>query len=162
MEGITKALCLQEGKDKVVGQALGRGLGSHHGKPLIVANKVQSSYPRIRSNPLSASQTTHYFVELTRLKITQPCSEATKSCLFLVATCNYLRDFSFCCWEQFPSKNFPLELGAWWRREVPHKVHLLRIIWLRKDPDLLRLYLREPWGLGLGIFIKSKDLPFQV
>jgi hypothetical protein len=63
MEGITKALRLQEGKDKVVGQALGRGLGPHNGKPLIVANKVQSSlrgsgqthfqHPRLHTTLLS-------------------------------------------------------------------------------------------------------------
>jgi hypothetical protein len=52
MEGITKALCLQEGKDKVVGHFLGRGLGPHHRKLLILVNKVQSS--------LQGSSQTHF------------------------------------------------------------------------------------------------------
>jgi hypothetical protein len=64
MEGITKALRLQEGKDKVAGSGpIGRGLGPHHGKPHIVANKVQSSlrgsgqtlfqHPRLHTTLLS-------------------------------------------------------------------------------------------------------------
>jgi hypothetical protein len=70
MEGITKALRLQEGKNKVVGQALGRGLGPHDGKPLLVANKVQRSLQGSGQTHFQRPRLTYYFVESTRLKIT--------------------------------------------------------------------------------------------